>query len=112
MAIVTLKKKSIFQLYDVCLMPGVNKVEEDALERLLSHPFVKNMVKRKEIVIEKKSIKAKSEKEALEIIQEVTAPRILYEFLEDETRKKVIAAINKKIDSFRPKQEQIISDDE
>ncbi|MFC2948539.1 hypothetical protein [Virgibacillus sediminis] len=92
----------------VMLVPGTNEVTEKNWKKFSSHPIIKSLIKKGEIVSHEK---AKSTKdfnvdEAVELVEDTTSISLLEEWQETDDRKTVQEAIEVKLSELQGNDEE------
>lgn len=88
-----------YQANDLILVPGTNKVEEQEFEQFLAHPLMAHLDEAGEFVYEKDKSKP-SAKDAIAMIEDAFDIDMLKALREDEDRKTVRDAIDKRIEEL------------
>lgn len=89
-----------YQANGLTLAPGTNKVDEKEFDRFLSHPLMAHLDKQGEFVYDSEKTKP-SAKDLIAMIEDSFDVDMLNELKQDEDRKTVLDAIEKRIEELK-----------
>ncbi|WP_313893862.1 hypothetical protein [Psychrobacillus sp.] len=88
-----------YQANGLTLIPGTNKVDEQDFEKFIAHPLMAHLDQKGEFVYDKEKSKPNA-KEAIAMIEDAFDVDMLKALKEDEDRKTVVDAIDKRIEEL------------
>lgn len=88
-----------YQANGLTLIPGTNKVDEQDFEKFIAHPLMARLEEIGELVYEKEKSKP-SAKETIAMIEDAFDVDMLNSLKNDEDRKTVLEAIDKRIEEL------------
>lgn len=97
------KGKYIRHAAGLMLIPGANQVESSDWKQFSSHPIMKKIIEKGEIVAheESESVKDLSVNDAVELVKDTFDPALLESWREKEKRKGVLEAITSQMDEIK-----------
>lgn len=87
-----------YEAAGIVLIPGTNKVDEKDFERFLAHPLMAKLDQRGEFIYEKGKPSAR---DVIALVEDTFDIDMLEAMKEEEDRKTVIEAINKRIEELK-----------
>lgn len=82
------------------LAPGVNEVEQGALEKFLKHPLMAGLDKKGEFMY-KMEDKKQTADDLIDLIEDTFDPELLEKMKDGEKRKTVLEAIDKRLEELK-----------
>jgi hypothetical protein len=97
------KGKYVRHAEGVMLIPGANQLESEDFKKFSSHPIMKSLIEKEEIVAHEKakSIKELHAEEAINLVKDTFTPSLLEEWKTVEKRKTVLDAIAEQLDVIK-----------